>query len=347
METENNQTELLTSDIDLAKKTHQVLVPQNVYIGDSAELRVSFSSENAHKLLKDSSLVELPLSNFVEDLQFQDYQIEKITLLSTGENNYNFIITFIPWKTGNINFPNYNLFPEENVLLKFETISISSLLKDESVGLQEQAAPLLLPGTVYKIYGILVFSILVLFFAIRLIVKRDSVSSYVKKRKLQKKYKKNKKSTIKSLSKILKNKGYSDVDFASNIQNVMRNYLEVRFDFPFTKTVSSEIKEKYLWGTGAVCEEKVSAIESVQKIFCETDIIRYGQKSFGINKTSFLEKERENLVDQLIQCIEILDVIDLIEPNSSGDFKDTNHLLESGKNEDNKIENKQEVENNA
>lgn len=101
MATENNQTELQKSDLDLAKKTHQVLVPQNVYIGDSAELRVSFSSENAHKLLKDSSLVELPLSNFVEDLQFQDYQIEKITLLSNGQNNYNFVITFIPWKTGN------------------------------------------------------------------------------------------------------------------------------------------------------------------------------------------------------------------------------------------------------
>ena len=221
MATENIKTELQKSDLDLAKKTHQVLVPQNVYIGDSAELRVSFSSENAHKLLKDSSLVELPLSNFVEDLQFQDYQIEKITLLSNGQNNYNFVITFIPWKTGNINFPNYNLLPEENVILKFETVSISSLLKDESVGLQEQAAPLLLPGTAYKVYGILILSILVLFVGIRLIVKRDSVSSHIKRRKLLKKYKKNKKSTIKNLSKILKNKDLSDVDFASNIQNAM------------------------------------------------------------------------------------------------------------------------------
>lgn len=313
MATENNQTELQKSDLDLAKKTHQVLVPQNVYIGDSAELRVSFSSENAHKLLKDSSLVELPLSNFVEDLQFQDYQIEKITLLSNGQNNYNFVITFIPWKTGNINFPNYNLLPEENVILKFETVSISSLLKDESVGLQEQAAPLLLPGTAYKVYGILILSILVLFVGIRLIVKRDSVSSYIKRRKLLKKYKKNKKSTIKNLSKILKNIDLSDVDFASNIQNAMRNYLEVRFDFPFTKTVSSEIIEKYLFAVESASEQKVCAIEWIQKIFCQTDIIRYGQKSFGINKTSFLENEKETLVDQLIQSIETLEVVEVFE----------------------------------
>lgn len=313
MATENIKTELQKSDLDLAKKTHQVLVPQNVYIGDSAELRVSFSSENAHKLLKDSSSVELPLSNFVEDLQFQDYQIEKITLLSNGQNNYNFVITFIPWKTGNINFPNYNLLPEENVILKFETVSISSLLKDESVGLQEQAAPLLLPGTAYKVYGILILSILVLFVGIRLIVKRDSVSSYIKRRKLLKKYKKNKKSTIKNLSKILKNNDLSDVDFASNIQNAMRNYLEVRFDFPFTKTVSSEIKEKYLFAVESASEQKVCAIECVQKIFCQTDIIRYGQKSFGINKTSFLENEKETLVDQLIQSIETLEVVEVFE----------------------------------
>lgn len=313
MATENNQTELQKSDLDLAKKTHQVLVPQNVYIGDSAELRVSFSSENAHKLLKDSASVELPLSNFVEDLQFQDYQIEKITLLSNGQNNYNFVITFIPWKTGNINFPNYNLLPEENVLLKFDTISISSLLKDESVGLQEQAAPLLLPGTAYKVYGILILSILFLFVGIRLIVKRNSVSSYIKRRKLLKKYKKNKKSTIKNLSKILKNKDLSDVDFASNIQNTMRNYLEVRFDFPFTKTVSSEIKGKYLFAVESASEQKVCAIECIQKIFCQTDIIRYGQKSFGINKTSFLEKEKETLVEQLIQSIETLEVVEVVE----------------------------------
>jgi hypothetical protein len=313
MATENIKTELQKSDLDLAKKTHQVLVPQNVYIGDSAELRVSFSSENAHKLLKDSSFVELPLSNFVEDLQFQDYQIEKITLLSNGQNNYNFVITFIPWKTGNINFPNYNLLPEENVILKFETVSISSLLKDESVGLQEQAAPLLLPGTAYKVYGILILSILVLFVGIRLIVKRDSVSSYLKRRKLLKKYKKNKKSTIKNLSKILKNKDLSDVDFASNIQNAMRNYLEVRFDFPFTKTVSSEIKEKYLFAVESASEQKVCAIECIQKIFCQTDIIRYGQKSFGINKTSFLENEKETLVDQLIQSIETLEIVEVFE----------------------------------
>lgn len=313
MATENNQTELQKSDLDLAKKTHQVLVPQNVYIGDSAELRVSFSSENAHKLLKDSSSVELPLSNFVEDLQFQDYQIEKITLISNGQNNYNFVITFIPWKTGNLNFPNYNLLPEENVILKFETVSISSLLKDESVGLQEQAAPLLLPGTAYKVYGILILSILVLFVGIRLIVKRDSVSSYIKRRKLLKKYKKNKKSTIKNLSKILKNKDLSDVDFASNIQNAMRNYLEVRFDFPFTKTVSSEIKEEYLFAVESASEQKVCAIECIQKIFCQTDIIRYGQKSFGINKTSFLENEKETLVDQLIQSIETLEVVEVVE----------------------------------
>jgi hypothetical protein len=130
---------------------------------------------------------------------------------------------------------------------------------------------------------------------------------------LLKKYKKNKKSTIKNLSKILKNKDLSDVDFASNIQNAMRNYLEARFDFPFTKTVSSEIKEKYLFAVESASEQKVCAIECIQKIFCQTDIIRYGQKSFGINKTSFLENEKETLVDQLIQSIETLEVVEVFE----------------------------------
>ena len=93
----------------------------------------------------------------------------------------------------------------------------------------------------------------------------------------------------------------------------MRNYLEVRFDFPFTKTVSSEIKEKYLFAVESASEQKVCAIECIQKIFCQTDIIRYGQKSFGINKTSFLENEKETLVDQLIQSIETLEIVEVFE----------------------------------
>ena len=104
---------------------------------------------------------------------------------------------------------------EENLELKFENVSISSLIKDESVGLQGQNAPLLLPGTVYKIYGILVGVILVLLFLIRLIVKRDSVAASIKKRKLIKKYKKNKKETLKNLGKLLKKNEISDVDFAA------------------------------------------------------------------------------------------------------------------------------------
>ena len=238
----------VSSSLGLTVDSHQVLVPQNVYIGDTAELRVSFVSEKAEKLLKGQSSVELPLSNFTEELNFQEYQIEKINLITSGPNNYTFVITFIPWKTGNIKFPQYALMSEENLELKFENVSISSLIKDESVGLQGQNAPLLLPGTVYKIYGILVGVILVLLILIRLIVKRDSVAASIKKRKLIKKYKKNKKETLKNLGKLLKKNEISDVDFAAEIQRLIRNYLEVRFEVPFTKTVSSEIKEKFYLG---------------------------------------------------------------------------------------------------
>ena len=323
-----------SSILELAVKSHQVLVPQNVYIGDTAELRVSFVSENAEKLLKGQSFVELPLSGFTGDLQLQDYQIEKLTLFSNGQNNYTFIITFIPWKTGNIDFPNYLLLEEENVVLKFENVTISSLIKDESVGLQGQNAPLLLPGTVYKIYGILVGVILVLLILIRLIVKRDSVAASIKKRKLIKKYKKNKKETLKNLGKILKKNEISDVDFAAEIQRLIRNYLEVRFEVPFTKTVSSEIKEKFYLGfitnpkngrvkglnevsldrtyyvESPISEQKKEAINSIEKIFLDTDIIRYAQNSQGLNKTKFLENEKQEMVEVIKQNIEILDVLE-------------------------------------
>lgn len=300
----------VSSSLGLTVDSHQVLVPQNVYIGDTAELRVSFVSEKAEKLLKGQSSVELPLSNFTEELNFQEYQIEKINLITSGPNNYTFVITFIPWKTGNIKFPQYALMSEENLELKFENVSISSLIKDESVGLQGQNAPLLLPGTVYKIYGILVGVILVLLILIRLIVKRDSVAASIKKRKLIKKYKKNKKETLKNLGKLLKKNEISDVDFAAEIQRLIRNYLEVRFEVPFTKTVSSEIKEKFNYVESPISEQKKEAINIIEKIFLETDIIRYAQNSQGLNKTKFLENEKQEMVEIIKQNVEVLDVLE-------------------------------------
>lgn len=300
----------VSSSLGLTVDSHQVLVPQNVYIGDTAELRVSFVSEKAEKLLKGQSSVELPLSNFTEELNFQEYQIEKINLITSGPNNYTFVITFIPWKTGNIKFPQYALMSEENLELKFENVSISSLIKDESVGLQGQNAPLLLPGTVYKIYGILVGVILVLLILIRLIVKRDSVAASIKKRKLIKKYKKNKKETLKNLGKLLKKNEISDVDFAAEIQRLIRNYLEVRFEVPFTKTVSSEIKEKFNYVESPISEQKKEAINIIEKIFLDTDIIRYAQNSQGLNKTKFLENEKQEMVEVIKQNIEVLDVLE-------------------------------------
>ena len=296
-----------SSILELAVKSHQVLVPQNVYIGDTAELRVSFVSENAEKLLKGQSFVELPLSGFTGDLQLQDYQIEKLTLFSNGQNNYTFIITFIPWKTGNIDFPNYLLLEEENVVLKFENVTISSLVQNENVTLQGQAAPFLLPGTVYKVYGLLILLLLVLFVLIRLIVKREAVAQKIKKRKLLKKQKKNKKKIIKVLNKLAKEKEQSDVDFAEKLQNIMRTYFENRFDFPFTKTVSSEIKKKYFVVVDNVSEKKCDAIETVEKIFLRTDVIRYAQNSIGKNITSFIENERQECIDSLKLCIEVFE----------------------------------------
>ena len=300
----------VSSSLGLTVDSHQVLVPQNVYIGDTAELRVSFVSEKAEKLLKGQSSVELPLSNFTEELNFQEYQIEKINLITSGPNNYTFVITFIPWKTGNIKFPQYALMSEENLELKFENVSISSLIKDESVGLQGQNAPLLLPGTVYKIYGILVGVILVLLILIRLIVKRDSVAASIKKRKLIKKYKKNKKETLKNLGKLLKKNEISDVDFAAEIQRLIRNYLEIRFEVPFTKTVSSEIKEKFNYVESPISEQKKEAINIIEKIFLDTDIIRYAQNSQGLNKTKFLENEKQEMVEVIKQNVEVLDVLE-------------------------------------
>ena len=78
--------------------TQQILLPKNVYIGDSAELRISFTSPE-----------KIVSYKFTEDLDYRDYTIENVELLESGLNYYQLSINFIPWKMGKINLPSLEL----------------------------------------------------------------------------------------------------------------------------------------------------------------------------------------------------------------------------------------------
>ena len=283
----------------------QILMPKKVYIGDTAELRCTFNSPAPQlKQLTANGIAKLP---FVSQTDTEDYVIKDVSLAPAGVDFYQLTITFVPWKTGDLLFPPMEI-EGTDTLLEFQPLQIVSLITAEnaaSTTLHDTAAPLLLPGTAYKLYGTLAAIVLLLIILIRLFVKRKSLMFYINNKRLLKKYKKNKKHTKKALYKIADTAGQTDFNAktaAENLQKVLRNYLEVRFDYPFTRTVTSDIMAGWQSVTGGLCsDKKEDAFGEIAACFIRTDYIRYSKGG------SFEKDELVKLVEKLVLIIETLE----------------------------------------
>ena len=204
--------------------TQQVLVPKKVYIGDTAELRCTFNSPSPYlKILVAQGTAKLTNNSFSED-----YDIKTVSLSPAGVDFYQLTITFTPWKTGSLQFPPFEI-EGADIILEFQPVQIVSLITTEGINattLRDTAAPLLLPGTAYKLYGSLTAFIIILILLIRIIVKRKSLLFYINSKRLLRKYKKNKKQALRLLRQLTQKKADdSDQMAAEKIQILMRNYL--------------------------------------------------------------------------------------------------------------------------
>lgn len=285
----------------------QILIPKKVYIGDTAELRCTFNSPDPFlKQLTSSGTAELPLVSQSTEPQ-EEYVIKSISLSPSGIDFYQLTITFIPWKTGDLLFPSMEI-EGSDIVLEFQPIQIVSLIANENTNtytIRDTAAPLLLPGTTYKLYGTLSVFVIFLIICIRIILKRKNILFYINQKRLLKKYKKNKKQTIRNLYKIADEAEAAKIDdqtAAENLQKSLRTYLEIRFDYPFTHTVASEIMQGWQTATGGLLSDtKTEAFGNIAASFIRTDFIRYSKNG------KFEENELINLIEKIISQIQILE----------------------------------------
>lgn len=285
----------------------QILIPKKVYIGDTAELRCTFNSPDPFlKQLTSSGTAELPLVSQLAESQ-EEYVIKNISLSPSGIDFYQLTITFIPWKTGDLLFPSMEI-EGSDIVLEFQPIQIVSLIANENTNtstIRDTAAPLLLPGTTYKLYGTLSGFVIFLIICIRIILKRKNILFYINQKRLLKKYKKNKKQTIRNLYKIADEAEAAKIDdqtAAENLQKSLRTYLEIRFDYPFTHTVASEIMQGWQTATGGLLSDtKTEAFGNIAASFIRTDFIRYSKNG------KFEENELINLIEKIISQIQILE----------------------------------------
>ena len=273
-------------------QSQQSTFPKAIYIGDKAELRCSFSTGNA------LAVGTLSTQGFIEELDFSLYDINDISLQKSGTDYYTLVINFTPWRTGLISFPDFEL--EGAGTVHFEGVQIMSLVEQQGVtDIKTFSSPLLLPGTAYKIYGGIAVFVVLLIVVIRLIVKWRSVVLWFKNFKLKRRYAKSKRYTVRAL-KALCTKEDSPAVICTKLQKLMREYLELRLEYPFTKTLTSEMNLAFEKATcGLADEQRQDAFENIISVFVRTDYIRFSDSSNAV----FEQGELPEIINRLIDSI--------------------------------------------
>lgn len=131
-----------------------ILVPQHIFVGDTAQFFFPLSEQEYSELVRQNSAADVPLS--LEALQQNDLMNVKELRIVRRDNRAYLHITFVPWECGEIDFPSCAFL---NLKRKLPSIHVSSLIENnEQISLQMPKPPLLLPGTDYLLYGAVVSS---------------------------------------------------------------------------------------------------------------------------------------------------------------------------------------------
>ena len=89
---------------------------------------------------------------------------------------------------------------------------------------------------------------------------------------------------------------------AERIQKALRTYLEVRFDYPFTHTVASEIMQSWQTATGGfLSDAKTEALGDIASSFIRTDFIRYSKNG------KFEANELNKMIEKIASNIQTLE----------------------------------------
>lgn len=295
--------------------TLQVMVPRDVFIGDSGQIQYSFrcpvdffafSESSSNEVLE----INLKAEDFLEDPL--SCLVKKTTLSRTGIN-YNLCITFIPWKTGIIKFRKFNL---EEICRKekgkvsadfnIELSPVVILSLAEKLGattLRPAKAPEVLPYTNYYVWFFIVLAVILFSLFCTAIIKLPEILRKWKEIKTKISFYKNAVKTKRHLNILLRKK-IPDADFSEQWQIILREYLEYRFKSPFASVTGKNIEYKIYKITGGMMSEKQEkAVEELTAHFVRTNYIRFASGSIDSkmlpaeeHQAGFVNGEKKSLI---------------------------------------------------
>lgn len=125
-----------------------VLIPQQVFVGDTAQFLFPLSEQEWHSLQKLSP-VDAPIA-FTHEVSSDTITLKDLRVIMREKQPY-LQITFVPWETGTVYFPPLSFLNLQNPL---PPVHIESILETTGAAvLQNPKLPLLIPGTDYLLYG--------------------------------------------------------------------------------------------------------------------------------------------------------------------------------------------------
>lgn len=122
-----------------------ILVPREVFVGDTAEL--SFETNAFASILASGSVLIVPPSDFAvsPDLTITGIQVKQ------GKDSGEVLVRFVPWVSGVLQIPPFSL---KKISVTPPQVRISSLIEKTGRNvLESPRSPLLIPGTTYLVYG--------------------------------------------------------------------------------------------------------------------------------------------------------------------------------------------------
>ena len=313
-------------------ETKQILIPRQVYVGDSARLQYSFSTPkdiffDAMPAFRNVQDITLDFSSPVFDCIKNDCTIQNAALVRSGIS-YTITVTFVPWKTGKITFPQFDLADVIPIFSKaegtqrgifkieFAPIFIESLAEEMNAStLRSPSSPVTLPGTNYVLWTIIISFVLAAFLLALLLAKLPRIIRKIKLFRKRFLFLRNSILTRLHLIFLARAHKAGDPEFASAWQKIIRTYLSIRFGSDFFPVSASRIRETILSFTeDLITPKQKKSVDVISDFFIRTDYIKFARNSIDArllpaeeHEAGFLKNERNRLIKRTAIAIQTLE----------------------------------------
>ncbi len=202
--------------------------------------------------------------------------------------------------------------------IRLQGVNIISLSENlGAISLRPPVSPLLLPGTNYILWTLIVVGVLLLFGICFVLAKMRAIQEAWYNLRERLGLIRMSQLTRRHLKK-LASKKCSDVEYATEWQKIMRTYLDSRFGVPFGAVTTKRIASVIFNVTGGMLSDsQEDAVLTIVSLFTRTDYIIFAQNSIDskqlpveIHEAAFNEGERAGIVESTNGAIEGLEKVD-------------------------------------